>query len=150
MKSIHRSALTAACFGLAISTLLVPVAQAASFQPTGSMGTARWFHKTVLLSNGKVLVAGGADSSFNAFASAEVFDPVTGTWAGTSPMALARYQHTATMLPNGKVLVAGGHYNNSALNITNTAELYDPATGTWTATASMTSTFPLGNIVAVC
>ena len=36
--------------------------------------------------------------------------------------------HTATLLPNGQVLVAGGATN------TGIAELYDPATGTWTTT----------------
>jgi hypothetical protein len=45
-------------------------------------------------------------------------------------MSTARYDHTATLLPNGKVLVAGG----CGLA---TAELYDPASGTWTATGAM-------------
>ena len=41
--------------------------------------------------------------------------------------------HTATLLPIGKVLVAGGS-NGSDLS---SAELYDPASGTWTATGSL-------------
>jgi hypothetical protein len=45
----------------------------------------------------------------------------------TGSLATARELHTATLLPNGKVLVAGGLYVSSA-------ELYDPASGTWTAT----------------
>ncbi|CAF4265361.1 unnamed protein product, partial [Rotaria sordida] len=48
-------------------------------------------------------------------------------------MTYARYHHTATVLTNGKVLVSGGT-NDSALN---TAELYDPSTGTWTTTTNM-------------
>ena len=42
--------------------------------------------------------------------------------------------HTATLLPSGKVLVAGG--SNSGCNLSS-AELYDPATGTWSSTGSL-------------
>ena len=42
--------------------------------------------------------------------------------------------HTATLLPNGKVLVAGGM---TAATFSSSAELYDPASGTWTTTGSL-------------
>jgi N-acetylneuraminic acid mutarotase len=104
---------------------------------TGSLATARSGHTATLLSNGQVLVAGGMSTS-GFFASAELYDPATGTWAATGSMATARVWHTATLLPNGQVLVAGGlssgyHRNHQ----TPTAELYDPASGSWTATASL-------------
>src|SRR5947207_1817872 len=51
------------------------------------------------------------------------------------PLLTSRSSHTATLLPNGLVLVAGGFGTNSLSN----AELYDPATGTWTTTSSMTT-----------
>src|SRR5947207_2587048 len=57
------------------------------------------------------------------------------TFDNTSSLNTARYFHTATLLPNGKVLVAGG-YNNSYLT---SAELYDPASGSWSATGSLTT-----------
>ena len=55
-----------------------------------------------------VLVAGGFDTDLNASASAELYDPASGTWTATGSLNTARYYHTATLLPNGMVLVAGG------------------------------------------
>ncbi len=76
------------------------------FEPTGSLATARVVHTATLLPNGKVLVAGG--DNCETLASAELYDPASGTWTTTGSLATARYGHTATLLPNGKVLVAGG------------------------------------------
>src|SRR5438105_707186 len=50
------------------------------------------------------------------------------TWRAAASMSTARAFHTATLLPNGKVLVAGGDAAPTS------AELYDPATGTWSPT----------------
>jgi WD40 repeat protein len=115
--------------------LIQPCAgQSGTWTATGSLATARWGHTATLLLDGKVLVAGGIDSSFIAFASAELYDPATGTWTATGNLATARYGHTATLLPNGKVLVAGGAGDSDSLA---SAELYDPATGIWTTTGSL-------------
>ena len=72
-------------------------------------------HTATLLPNGKVLVAGGYDSS-GTLASAELYDPASGTWTATGSLATARVCHTATLLPNGKVLVAGGLTTSTALS----------------------------------
>src|ERR1044071_10341413 len=60
------------------------------------------------------------------------------SWTPTGSMAIDRYNHTATLLPSGKVLVAGGISLHVVGNILRSAELYDPATGIWTATGDMT------------
>ena len=82
------------------------------FGDTGLLNTARYLHTATLLPSGKVLVAGGYNGS--PLASAELYDPVSGTWTATGNLIVARYGHTATLLPNGKVLVAGG-YNGGYL-----------------------------------
>jgi Galactose oxidase, central domain/Kelch motif len=113
-----------------------------SWTATGSMGTARYDTTLTLLDDGKVLLAGGdtVAPSFNpSVASAELYDPVTGSWTPTGSMGSARSGHTATLLRNGKVLVAGGSNDNDTLSYRlASAELYDPGTGRWTPTHDMT------------
>ena len=84
----------------------------------GSMATARAFHTATLLPDGEVLVAGGGEPGP---ASAELYDPGTGTWTATASMSTGRAYHTATLLPDGRVLVAGGMGAGRG-----SAELYDP------------------------
>ena len=94
------------------------------FVTTGSMSTGRSAGQTAtLLADGLVLVAGGNASYVQEepLASAELYDPRTGTFHKTGSMAEARDSHTATLLPDGRVLVAGGDDT--------TAELYDPEVG---------------------
>ena len=120
----------------AAALALVQPCGAAPFQweETGSLDIARLSNTATLLSDGKVLVAGGQVAPFTQVASTELYDPATGTWAFSGDMTSARWGHTATLLPNGKVLVASGfNYPNLLVS----AELYDPASGTWTATGSL-------------
>src|SRR2546430_3012421 len=63
--------------------------------------------------NGKVLVAGGFNGS-SVLTSAELYDPVTGSWSATGTLNSECDAHTATLLSNGTVLVAGGQ--DSTLN----------------------------------
>jgi hypothetical protein len=92
------------------------------------------------------LVTGGENAAGNILTSAELYNPATGRWAVTGSMATPRVSHTETLLPNGEVLVAGGivGFNCSIAAgcmpiYTATAELYNPATGKWTTTSSMTT-----------
>jgi hypothetical protein len=105
---------------------------------TGSMAEARDAYTATLLLDGKVLVAGGY--SGDPLASAEVYDPSSGRWTATGSMNRGRGGHTATLLPDGRVLVVGGTTEAILMEggpRSAAAELYDPSSGKWTATASM-------------
>ena len=79
------------------------------------MMAGRYTHTATLLPNGKVLVAGGVDN-LALLASAEIYDPVAGTFSATTgSMTAARNYHTATLLPNCKVLITRGQDNSGAV-----------------------------------
>jgi len=114
----------------------------ATWNLTGSLNTARIGHTATLLPNGKVLVVGGYPEEVRdaiPLSLAELYDPATGTWSSTGSLNTARMSHTATLLPNGKVLVAAGlgYCTSQRWCPLNSAELYDPATGTWSSTANL-------------
>src|SRR5947208_15112399 len=81
--------------------------------------------------------AGFGTNCVSNLASAELYDPSTGSWRETGSMAHERSSHTATLLPNGQVLVAGGSGDCCPVPCWAGAELYDPATGTGNETGSM-------------
>ncbi|AGM03705.1 kelch domain-containing protein [Amycolatopsis keratiniphila] len=128
----------------------VTYADAALYDPgsgqwavTGSLATSRRLHSLTVLPDGKVLAAGGfhghPSTSPNILTSAEIFDPATGTWSPTGSMHTARCNHHAIALADGRVLVMGGGSERPPIDslVIAAAEIYDPATGTWTETAPM-------------
>lgn len=102
-----------------------------TFSATGSMSIARAFHSATLLNNGTVLVIGGLNPEGGSVATAEIYDPATGSFTRIGDMARARFEHTASLLADGRVLIAGGlegDANDFGFFPTPTAEIYDPAT----------------------
>ncbi len=98
-----------------------------------SMSAARQGHTATLLDDGRVLLVGGcANTNSDKIVcdqyhdSAEIYDPVLGTFEATGSLGQARAEHTATLLGDGRVLVAGGTDGDAVLS---SAEIYDPATG---------------------
>jgi hypothetical protein len=112
---------------------------------TGSMTQARCYHSATLLPTGEVLVAGGVDSLYNSpdtSATAELYNPSTGTWQATGSLKTSRASQVA-LLENGQVLVAGGYNtSNGTTNGLASAELYELSKGSWSLTASMRIALP--------
>ncbi|MGV3708957.1 MAG: kelch repeat-containing protein [Gemmatimonas sp.] len=109
-----------------------------SWTAVGNMSVARAGHTSVLLNNGKVLVAGGASGSFTTpvlHASAEVFDPVANTFSASGTFATGRAYARAALLASGRVLLTGG--SNVTSSTFAASDLYDPSTNAWTATAAL-------------
>jgi hypothetical protein len=123
------------------------------FDPTSGLFTSvtpmiggRYLHSSVALTDGTVMVLGGAtpNYSFNGTASTEIFDPAANAGAGgwTTIGAPGRSSATVTLLPNGRVMLVGGQNERQGNDTTTTPQtsqavsrtthLYDPATGTWT------------------
>jgi uncharacterized protein (TIGR03437 family) len=113
-----------------------------NWTPAGNLNVARQSPRAALLADGRVLVTGGLIVVNNQAVltnTAEVYDPATNVWTPTPPMNSGRVLHTVTLLPNGKVLAAGGSAASFRPVLQRTAELYDPATNTWTLTGEMTT-----------
>jgi N-acetylneuraminic acid mutarotase len=108
-----------------------------TFAPTGSMGEPRSEYAAVLLLDGRVLVTGGNRSSGQVLASAEIYDPITGTFRRIGNMTMIRHKHAATALRDGKVLIVGGSDARDGRGRYASAEVFDPATGTFAAVNAM-------------
>ena len=145
---------TASAMPSSNATLTPPL----TFVATGSMHAARGEATAILLKNGSVLVAGGVvqkpgvdDQDF--YASAELYDPTTGQFTSTGSMSAARADASAVILADGRVLIAGGEGCQDGQHCTDvsvdglpphkygplaSAEIYDPTSGKFTRTGSMT------------
>ena len=117
-----------------------------SWTETGSLTTGRAGHTANLLPDGRILITGGqtALTRGNRFqfvatgaamapsATAEIFDPQTGTWQPVASLGVPRIGHSATLLPSGQLLVVGGYAPDGTTPL-GTAERYDPATNVWSS-----------------
>ena len=112
-------------------TSIAPRTSPGEFSPTGST-TTRYYQTATLLSNGLVLIAGGCCNGTASLASAELYDPKTGTFSPTGSMTTGRIDQAATLPADGRVLIVGGAGDASA-------ELYNPTTGAFSPTGSTTT-----------
>src|SRR6476660_5780984 len=113
---------------LRLLPVLVMAQAPGTFTATGSMTAPRKLHSATLLLDGRVLIAGGitgSDETISTVGSAEVYNPVTESFAVTGSMTTPRGEHTATLLSDGKVLIAGGRVIVAPNISLSSAEIYD-------------------------
>lgn len=138
------------CGGLATVGLLgatagqaVAAGSSSWFQPLGAAATMTApAHGAAAapLPDGDVLIAGGDGGAeeANPLSDAEIYNPAAGTFTATGSLPVPVEGAAAAPLPNGDVLIAGGQNTVGFVNILNSAELYDPTTGTFSnATGSL-------------
>jgi hypothetical protein len=110
-----------------------------TFSATGTPNAPRrrYAHSAIRLHDGRVLIAGGTDG-FESTAIAELYDPATGAFTFTGSLNTGRADSAAALLRDGRVLIVGGSNRSTPEYCLSSAELYDPATGTFTPTGSIT------------
>ena len=98
-----------------------------TFVPTGAMTRRRHKHSALVLSDGQVLITGGADERDDQgqYRDAELYNAAAGRFRVVGEMQRSRYKHAGamTVLPDGMVLIAGGAAD---------AETFDPRSGAFT------------------
>jgi Kelch motif/Galactose oxidase, central domain len=117
-----------------------------NFTPTGSMAVARGLHQATLLPDGRVLMSGGfgppTSPEIPGPEHAEVYDPVTGTFASAGDLQVGRFLHSAILLTDGRVLVVGGVTEPGDRGAVVLAEIYDPATNAWSPGPTLQMAWP--------
>jgi hypothetical protein len=110
------------------------------------MSEPRFIHRTAKLHDGRVLLTGGARAIWAITDTVDIYDPAANTITPAAPMSIKRWSHAAVTLSDGRVLVCGGRTGLSEAfppthpffgELLTSAEIYDPATDTWTPTGSM-------------
>ncbi len=125
----------------ALSTTSIYDPRTDTFQYGPSLTTPRSLHQATLLQNGNWLITGGVNVTNDPQDLCEIYDPVADTFTAVAPMLLPRMGHTANVLADGRVFVTGGLQAMTVVptplsavhDATNTTEIYDPTTNTWTA-----------------
>jgi uncharacterized protein GlcG (DUF336 family) len=115
---------------------------------SGGTVQPRAFHSATMLQDGRVFIAGGEDTSESPQLTAELYKTRSRSFSATGFMNERRTSHTASLIncsasgcPDGQVLLAGGIGVSGAGTATDlaSAELYNPAAGSFTETGAMTT-----------
>jgi hypothetical protein len=110
------------------------------FSSAGRTGRLVDAYAAAPLHDGRVLLLGGTSEGWAASSAAELYDPASDALRPTGSMAASRFLHAAATLGDGRVLVVGGRDAPGAGPVAASAELYDPATGRFSAAPAPTTT----------
>ena len=150
---------------LPVFSVMIPLLSVApvagAMEPTGSMSVPRSEHAAAKLPDGRVLVAGGYSTGGPSTTSVEIYDPATGAFAPASPLVVSRSPAGIATLADGRIFVVGGvRQTGSGGEFLRSAEIYDPASASWSMTAGsltgsessahlITVSLPDGNVLVV-
>ena len=134
--------------------------QTNSWTEAPALPAQRTGHNADLLNDGRVLVAGGVNAiGLTVGGDAFLYDPKANNWTVATPMVTQRAYAGSVQLNDGRILVAGGIAadGSSVWHMMTNAEIYDPATNTWSATASLSgarssfvlAALPNGQVLAI-
>src|SRR6478672_1472201 len=114
-------------------TASIPNVPTGTWQTWNAMTDARSGASAALLPDGRVFIAGGSNAN-GPTASADLFG-TDGVFSAAAAMHSPRTNHTATVLGDGRVLITGGA--TSGGGVTNSAEIYDPGSDSWSVAGTM-------------
>jgi len=131
-----------------------------SWTEAPSLPAQRNGHTADLLNDGRVLIAAGVNPiGLTVGGDAFLYDPKANNWTVTAPMVTQRANAGSVQLKDGRILVAGGIAADGSpvWHMLANAEIYDPASNTWGAAASLSEArhayvltlLPNGQILAV-
>ncbi len=143
---LHTATGSAGAIEQASTEIYDPVANV--WSRAAPMTVARALQTATLLHDGRVLVVGNPVNALGV-APPELYDPKSNSWSSTGlPVVTRLAGHTATLLTNGRVLVVGGTGGSRPGYLTS-AEIYDPATNSWSSTAPTTVAHSQATAVAL-
>ena len=129
-----------------------------TFTRVGDMSSVRVDHTATRLPNGKVLMVGGCNNrdvngQCTSVAGNDLYDPATSSFTSASNMITPRWTHASTLLQDGRVFIFGGQ-TASGVDIVDLAEIFDPTTGIFSGTGSLSDSngvnlgYPLARLLS--
>lgn len=108
-----------------------------SASPTAPCPTTAQERSSIVLPDGRALLAGGADAGGAAVSAADIYDQHSQTWSAASSMTAPRKDHVLALLNDGRVMAIGGNGGTGGPQALASCEFYNSADNTWTVAAPM-------------
>ena len=103
--------------------------QTRMFTAAAKMRSCRAAHSATLLPDGRVLIAGGAESLGSVLRGVEIYDAAGNSFTEAGQLHASRYKHSAVLLADGRVMILGGADERDWGGRRQSVEIYNPASG---------------------